>query len=174
MNNPDHIINWWGLGQNYSNSPALGWLIITFILFLMILIYYGKTPIKALLKSRSDNIKNKIKEAHDAKISAQNRLNKYQKRLDSLEKEISNMQESFSKQAELEKKAIEKEANILAQRIAKDTQSTINAYVKRIKEKLHNEIIILSINKSRESLKTNRTSQVNSGVENFVRDIKEL
>ena len=34
-------INWWGIGEKYNSTPALGWYILTFLMFFSIVIYYG-------------------------------------------------------------------------------------------------------------------------------------
>ncbi|MDA0713437.1 MAG: hypothetical protein O2897_05575, partial [bacterium] len=43
-------INWWGLGSKYSESPAMGWYLITFIIFLGALYYSIKKPLNLYLE----------------------------------------------------------------------------------------------------------------------------
>ena len=40
-----HVSNWWGLGEQYKETPALGFLTITFLVFLVGLIAILRKPL---------------------------------------------------------------------------------------------------------------------------------
>ena len=65
-NNEEHHINWWGLGSEYGDSPAVGWQIFTFIVFVSLLIYFAKKPVSAYLDSRAKEIEKLISDAEKA------------------------------------------------------------------------------------------------------------
>jgi len=47
-----HAINWWKLGVEYADAPALGWLYITFLCFLYAIISLIYNPFKQILLNR--------------------------------------------------------------------------------------------------------------------------
>jgi hypothetical protein len=51
-----HAINWWNLGAEYAEAPALGWLYVTFFCFLYIIISFVYNPLKQILLNRIDMI----------------------------------------------------------------------------------------------------------------------
>lgn len=81
-------INWWSLGGKYSNNPAFGWYLITFIIFLLLLLYFIKDPLGEYFKSRSLEIKRSILEAKNEKKEADRQLKKYLDRLAGIKDEV--------------------------------------------------------------------------------------
>lgn len=139
-NNHD-AINWWGLGSEYKDAPALGWLIITFALFIWILVRAIKKPLSLYLETRSEDIKKAILEGQEARLEGEKKLKLYEEKLAGLDREIEKLKKSFMEQAELEKREKEKLAKEASARIIKDTQDTILANFARSKNKLAEELI---------------------------------
>ena len=64
-----HVANWWGMGEQYANTPALGWLTITFLIFVGVLVFFGRPAIKRHLNTRADvRIKTMLSAADDDKL----------------------------------------------------------------------------------------------------------
>jgi hypothetical protein len=54
-------INWWSLGREFRDSPAIGFSYITFAIFIFILFYYGKKILNIFFHKRFFKIKKKNK-----------------------------------------------------------------------------------------------------------------
>ena len=56
-------VNWWGLGGEYSEAPAMGWLLITFVIFVYVMARVIKKPLASYLETRSKDIQKAVEEA---------------------------------------------------------------------------------------------------------------
>lgn len=144
-NEAHHGINWWHLGSEYKDAPALGWLSITFLVFVYCIIKAVKKPLSLYLETRSKDIKRAIEEGQKAKAQAQEQLANYEQKLASLSKEIERMKQQFLEQAEAEKKEKMRLAHEIEQRIVRDTEDTIRANYTRAKNRLAQEMIELAL-----------------------------
>jgi F-type H+-transporting ATPase subunit b len=134
------MLNWWGIGSAYKNSPALGWTLVTFAIFLAVLIKFAKKPLSDFLLERSLNIKNAIEEARRAKLDAEAKLKQYEQRLLDLDAEISQMRADFQHQGELERARLKQEAEKIAEQIRKESEQSLKAEVAKALQALKQEV----------------------------------
>ena len=134
-------INWWHLGSEYSEAPALGWLFITFFILVFGLIHVIKKPLGLYLETRSKDIRKQIEEAQFIKIESEKKLRAYEEKLGALDQEITRLKDSFSELAKAEKAQRERLLKELETRIAKDADSTIMANYEKAKNQLAKEVI---------------------------------
>ena len=175
MNHTEQAINWWGLGSQYNHNPALGWMIITFIIFILLLRHYIRPHLKTYFKSRSQQIKQALEEAQQAKLEAERKLKNYQQRLEHLDEELANIKRSYQQQAEAEKQRIEQAAQQLSVIIAKDAEEAIMAQYKKATTKLQNEVVRLSISEARKNLAVTANKDLEQNYfKQFVADVKNL
>lgn len=137
----DQGINWWGLGSQYKDSPALGWLTITFLIFIYAIVRTVKKPLSLYLETRSKDIRRQIEEGMQARKDSEEKLKMYEKRLKSLDDEVDKMRESFSKKAQAEEKERQRLVKIIEERTAKDTKDTIRSEYERSKNNLAKEVV---------------------------------
>lgn len=140
-NQEGHAINWWHLGSEYKDAPALGWLTITFLIFVYALIRAIKKPLSLYLETRSKDIQRAIEEGAKAKLESEQKLKLYEEKLKSLGNEIIKIKTAFMEQAEAEKKEKERLSKELEDRILRDTDDTIKANFERTKNRLAQEVI---------------------------------
>lgn len=146
------MLNWWGIGEAYKESPAIGWTLVTFGIFAGLLFKFVKKPAAVYLQERSDHIKTAIEEAQVAKHDAALKLQQYERRLLDLDSEISKMKSEFAHQGELERARLQEEAEKIAELIRKESEETLKAEVVKALIKLKQEIAQKILAKAAEHL----------------------
>lgn len=134
------MLNWWGIGSAYKDSPAIGWTLITFVIFVAFITKFAKKPLGAFLQERSDLIKNSIEEAKRAKLDAAAKLKQYEQRLLELDAEIIKMRSDFQHQGELERARLQQDAEKIAEQIRKESEQSLKAEVAKALHALKQEI----------------------------------
>lgn len=150
---PSAAFNWWGLGAQYSATPAFGWYLLTFFSFIGLLVYFTKAPLSDYLKARAEFIRSDIEEAKKAKIEAEKRLLQYRERLQNLDGEIRELREDLARQGKAEKARIEAEAAKLSEGILREAKSSIAGDVRHIKQTLKTELAGWVLAMSQQQLK---------------------
>ncbi|MBN4077405.1 ATP synthase F0 subunit B, partial [Sulfobacillus acidophilus] len=151
--NSNAKINWWKIGSEYADTPAFGWYIITFIIFVALVISAIKKPLLLYLQTRSNDIRQQIEEAKLAKKEANERLAQYEQRLLNLDNEIAKMQADFKRQGEKEKEDIKKLAKKIASQITKDAGNSILAEFNHAKDELKSQTAKIVIQEAQEKIK---------------------
>ncbi|MBL4818164.1 MAG: ATP synthase F0 subunit B [Deltaproteobacteria bacterium] len=134
------MLNWWGFGSAYQDNPAIGWMIITFVIFMALLLKAIKKPLANYLEARSEQIKNAIEEAKFAKEEAELKLRQYENRLLELDAELAKIKEDFRRQGEAEKARLKEEAKQIADQMLANTEETLKAEVSKAKHELKQEV----------------------------------
>ena len=137
-------INWWGIGGSYSNNPAMGWHIITFIVFVGSLMYFIYKPLSSYFKERSLSIKDTIFEVQKANKQAKTTMILLRDRLLNLDKEIEVLNIKATKIGYSEKKKLLDSANLTKSKIRSDAVSIISSELAFAK----NEIKVFLVKKS--------------------------
>ncbi len=148
-----HIANVWGLGEKYADTPALGWLSITFAIFAFGLVRLAGPAIKKHLVTRADAIEHAMAEAKKAKDEAERRAKDAEAKLAALEGEVARMQSAFEAQGKLEAERIQKAAEEMAKKIGRDAEDTIAAETQRAREQLRAEASTLALQLAEERIK---------------------
>lgn len=169
----EHGINWWHLGPAYKDAPALGWLTITFIIFVYLLVRAIRKPLSLYLETRSKDIRKQIEEARLAKEESEKKLELYSEKLKSLDQEILKMKTVFHEQAMAEKKERKRIAEEMATRILQDADDTIKASFERTKVRLANEVVTKALNQAEEIIVKSKQQQVDQFLKTaFIEDLK--
>lgn len=156
----EHHINWWGLGSEYSDSPAVGWLIITFLIFIYALARAIKKPLALYLETRSKDIEHKIQEGQRAQLDSEAKLRLYEQKLNTLGDEIHKMKAAFDEQAQREKEEKERHLKELEERIRREAEDTIRAEYGRSKNRLSKETIAQAISLAQQNIMDGKVDQV--------------
>merc|ERR1739848_71154 len=81
-------INWWSLGEEFKHSPALGFSLITFIIFIGIAFYYSKKRVNRFFHKRHLKIKKRINKNKIFCENAEYYLSRFEKKKKLLDFEI--------------------------------------------------------------------------------------
>ena len=150
---PPHVANWWGLGSEHAGAPALGWLGLTWLLFMGVLVSWVRKPLRAYLETRSSEVRKALEEAQAAKAEAEARAAASEARLSQLDADIAALKDEFRAQGEAEMARLEEAAKASAERIAKDAQGTIEAEMEKAREVLKAEGAKLALELAEESVR---------------------
>ena len=170
-----HHINWWSLGSAHSENPAMGWYVITFIVFVAGLIYYLRPPLTLFFETRSNDIKKAIEEARMAKVESEAKLRECEARLQSLDAEIAKMKSEFMRQGEIEREQLKEASQAMATQIAKDAQDTIAAEIHHAKTMIKKHLVASVMNLAKQNVQQHMNRQLGLREQNaFVLDVGEV
>ncbi|MBH1989523.1 MAG: ATP synthase F0 subunit B [Myxococcaceae bacterium] len=147
------MLNWWGIGPSYRESPAIGWVLLTFAIFLFLLYRFARTPLRTYLEDRSNRIRTAIQEAQIAREDAARKLSQYESRLAELDAEIASMKLDFQNQGKQEQARLQEEAEKIAELIRTESQETLKAEILRTVAKLKRDLAEKVLGSALEHLK---------------------
>lgn len=113
-----------------------GYYIIDFLVFVGILVYFGRKPIAAALDGRYKTIVQEIDEAKQLRDQAQARFDEYKERLSHLETELATVIADVREGTQLECQRILEDARATADRIAAEEAARIAQEGKKVREEL--------------------------------------
>ncbi len=148
-----HVANWWSLGAKHADAPALGWLTITFLIFVIGLVVLLRPQLRMHLENRSDRVQRAIEEATRAKQLAEQKARDAQAKLAALDSEMIKLRADFEEQGRAEAVRMDQLAAQTAARIQKDAEDTINAERDRATLSLRAEASRLALEMAEERIK---------------------
>jgi F-type H+-transporting ATPase subunit b len=148
-----HVANWWGLGSEWAHAPALGWLSITFLIFVALLYRAISKPLGNYIEHRSNEVKNALEEAAKAKAEAEARVREYEERLSKLDTELEELKSDFRVRGESEMKRLETAGKRASDRILKDAEDTIAAEFDKAQHSLKLEASRLALEVAEEKIR---------------------
>lgn len=170
----EHGINWWHLGSEYKDAPAIGWLTITFFIFVYFVARAVRKPLSLYLEVRSKDIRQQIEEGRLAKLESEKKLKLYEEKLKSLDSEIERIRAAFHDQAQAEKAERERLSKELEARILKDAEDSINASYERSKNRLAEEVITKAMALAEATIAAKNRDQVDSFLKGaFLDDLQD-
>lgn len=150
----DNNINWFGLGEVYSHKPALGWLLFTFFIFVLILCYLCNKIILSMFINRSDMIKKKIFNVRKMTAISNKKLANYNKKITSLDNELNAMFQKFVYKKKREQILLEIETIYIINQINKNLKNMIRSDIKQIKMNIKEKFINQIVNNVIQLIKT--------------------
>lgn len=149
-----HVANWWGaLSEQNAEAPALGWMTVTFLIFVAIVAASVRRPLGGYLAARSDEVKKALEEAKQARADAEARAREYEERLANLDSEIEALKQDFRSRGDAEMRRLEQAGKAAADRVVKDAEDTIAAEYDRAQHALKQEAARLSLEMAEETLR---------------------
>ena len=154
------MLNWWHIGNAYKENPAIGWMLITFMIFLITLRQLTKIPLQHLLQVRHEKIKNLILENEKLRDEACLKLKICKERLFKIEGEINEIKNYFKEQGEHKFRQLKENIKRISDKSLNELnfyfQQEAHNYEKILKQEISTKIlekakIILSHNKKFDS-----------------------
>lgn len=130
-------VNWWAWDMH---APPIGWFIINFVLFVGLLVYVTKGPIKNALTQRHETIKRTIADNVQALASAQDRHKEARGKLSGVEAESIELLKITKAQAETERDRLVEAAQAYAERLTKDSEALVDQELTRAFGRLRKEV----------------------------------
>ena len=173
--NHDSEINWWKIGSDYKDSPAIGWQIFTFILFIYLIKFFAKKPLNEFLRSRSKKIENDIMQAKEIMFNAKDENFLLKKEKEGLIKKANKIKVDYEVAGANEKKRIINSAKDSVKRIENETIKNIEIEILNAKKNLKLKIIRAAILKSEVFLKKNVTLEDDIKLQkSFVKEFEKI
>lgn len=121
------------------------WQIFNFVVFLVVLFFALRRPVREFWASRTHQIRFEIDEAARLKGESQERHDVIQGRLARIDREMKDLVQSLEKDGELEKKRIAEEARRFVVRLQGDSERIAAQEVRKAQEILKGQAVQLSL-----------------------------
>ncbi|KAA0258501.1 ATP synthase F0 subunit B [Deferribacter autotrophicus] len=128
------------------------WRLITFAVFVFIVVKLLKNPLKKLLINRTDEIKKLIDEATKAREEAEVELTNYKHKLETMEQELEMMKKRAFEAIETEKEQILQDAEKNIEKLKKFAENLIESEVAKAKQELKEKTVELAMKLTEEKL----------------------
>jgi len=135
------------------------WKIINFGILFFVLYKFGKKPLQAFLKQRTELIEKGLKDAKEAKELAQKALAEVEERLKVKDKEIEEIVSSARESGEKEKARLIEEGSRMKEKILAQAKTNIDYEVKRAKETIMAEAATIAVELAEKKLKEKLTKE---------------
>jgi len=129
------------------------WPVVNFLVLVVVLVKFGRAPIKEFFKNRTAMIEQSLKEAQEAKELAQKTLIEVQKRLNNTDKEMEQILEAARKSGEKEKEAIIVEGERLKEKILAQAQSNIDFELQKARETIKSDAALVALEIAEKQIK---------------------
>jgi F-type H+-transporting ATPase subunit b len=146
-----------GGGESPARLKDLLFRAINFIIFLLVMIYLLKKPMKQAMANRRESIEKELQDLEAKKDEAKREYQALEKRLSSLKDEKETLLADFKAEGEKEKQKIIDNARKVASSIIEHAQVTIQQEIQKANQSLREEMADLSVKMAEDILKKNIT-----------------
>lgn len=129
------------------------WPIINFAIFVAVLFYVGRKPIREFLKKRTEMIEKSLKDAEEAKELAKKTFEEVRDRLKNTDREIEEILALAKKAGEKEKDALIAEGKRLKDKILEQAKVNIEFELQKAKEAIKSESAIMALELAEKQIK---------------------
>jgi len=148
-------INWWAADPR---RPALGWLLVDFALFVLMLVVFARRPLREFVRTRALGIKRAIDEALQQRSAAEKSAAELAQRLADLEQELKNLRDEIVRSGERERAQLQTDAARTAERMRRDVTLQIESETVRVTAELQVETVRQALALAEQALRTRLTA----------------
>jgi len=143
-----------GGGEGHGGADWLKLILafVNFTLFVGLLVFFLRKPMKSFFATRRDEIEKRLREAAELKQQASDKYQEYEAKLKALEEEGARILADARAEGEDEKKRILEAAEKMAARVADDAQRRIDAEVRAARIALRKEAVSEAVDAARRIL----------------------
>lgn len=154
------MIGVFAYGSGSSDEIHVNWFnftftIFNFILFVLLLFFLLRKPVKRFFKDRAAEISGNIEKAEKEHASVKENLDDYEKRLANLDKEIAGIKKDVLNQAEIGSNKLLEEADILKKRILDDAEKMKKHEIEKVNIRFKKEVFKLAKELAEKMIKEN-------------------
>lgn len=170
---PSPVQNWWDLSN--THEPAYGWWLLTFIIFVGLVIHFVRKPLGIYLEARSYDIKRAIEEAKRAKEEAIGRMAEYDAKVAALDTQIAELKAEMQSRGLKEKADFEKAASQLAQQITKEAEENLVSEVRHALQTLKSDMANAIVSAAKSQIEASKDRATEAGLKNvFNKGVSEV
>jgi F-type H+-transporting ATPase subunit b len=130
-----------------------GFYILDFLVFIGLLVYFGRKPIAAMLDKRHADVAKEMEAAKALRDEAQAKYDEYTARISGLETELQLMLADVQKGTAVEVERIMAEAQAQVVRLTAEEQQRLEQESKRLRESLQREAATLAVQMAEQALR---------------------
>lgn len=134
-------INWFSLGSKYIHSPALGWSLLTFSLFLCIVIYFLRLSLMNLLRLRYNQTKSSIESIRYEKISINKKMISQSRQIKDLNQSLKKIVLKTYYEIKIYQEKNNNYINILKKRLSENLIKSVQNYIYTVKNNIKNKFV---------------------------------
>lgn len=149
-------VNWW---RWETGAPPVGWFILDFILFVVLIVYFAKKPVRAAFIARHERIKKAIHDACETHAQAKDRYEDYRGKLANVEAESAVHVERGKLDGAHERDQIVLAANEYAERLRTDAKAVIDQELAKAMARLQHQTATLLLQRTEQVLRTTLTDR---------------
>jgi|SRR5579885_1392125 len=131
------------------------WSLINFVLFVGLLFFVLRKPVKEFWASRAEQIRFTLHESNKLKREAQERYDALKRRIDRLESEAQSLVQQMEREGEAEKKRMMEDGEKLALRIREDSARIMTQEIQKARETLKAQAVELSMELAEKMVREN-------------------
>lgn len=128
---------------------------INFVIFLGVLVYFLRDPLRDFLGDRREKIRRELEEIAAKLKEVEIHLANYQKKLAASDQEIKKLREEFLIEGELEKENLLKKTQGYAEKIREDAKRMGEQELIKAKHRLRRRALLLALDLAKEMLQKN-------------------
>lgn len=126
-------------------AAGIHWKLINFAIFIGLLVFFLRKPVKEFWSSRTNTIRFDMEEGEKLRREAQAKYDDLKRRVSRLESEAQELVRSLQQEGEMEKKRLTEEADKLAARLLSDGQRIMDQEFRRVREGLKEQAVQLVV-----------------------------
>lgn len=134
-----------GHGEHHFTWKDWLWPVVNFAILFLVLVKFGRKPIKDFFQNRTEMIAKSLTEAREAKEIAQRTLDEVRERLKNTDKELEQILDSARKAGEKEKEAMIAEGLRMKEKILEQTKANIEFELQKAKETIKSDAALLAL-----------------------------
>ncbi|MDI6890062.1 MAG: F0F1 ATP synthase subunit B [Thermodesulfovibrionales bacterium] len=135
------------------------WKIINFGILVFILYKFGKKPLQSFLRQRTELIEKTLKEAKEAKETAEKALCEVEEKLKTKDAEIEKILSASRQMGETERESLIEEGNKLREKILEQAKVNIDYELKHAREAIKAEAVEIALELAEKKLKEKLTKE---------------
>lgn len=149
--------------------------VVNLIIFLGIIVYFGRAAIQEHFQSRRANLIANLDAAKELREEAEQKLAEYQARLDSLESERQELLDDYHAQGEAEKNKLIEDAKRQVEKMRRDAELIIQGETRRAIARLEQQAVDLAVNMASDKLRDAIDDDVDGKlVDRYVGDVRKI
>jgi len=150
-------INWFNLGSKYIHSPALGWSLLTFSLFLLIVIYFLRLTLINLLRLRYNQTKSSIESIRYEKININKKMISQSRQIKDLNQSLKKIILKTYYEIKVYQEKNNNYINILKKRLSENLIKSVQNYIYTVKNSIKNKFVCTVINHASNKLSLSKS-----------------
>ena len=148
-------VNWWTWD---SHRLPVGWFIIDFVLFIGLLRYFIRKPLKSSLEQRQSTIRTEIEDAAKAHASAKELHDELQNKLANIDAETAALVERSKADGQLEHDKMVNDATSYSERLKGDSARIVEQETIQATGRLHAHAVTQAMNEAENRLRDSLTA----------------